>query len=313
MDTQNSLEKKYPVFYKTCIHLQKSFFYKDIFNANEHIPVNYPLAEKICADVLLLSHNNWDDYVKKVDRLIDINMEFLKLQAHLERDGKYLYSSFEEVEREVFSKKDENDESGVKYLWGLYFTQIFWVTHHRLFNFFINEFVGGCREGGACLEIPVGSGIFLAHFLIHKKNWRGVGIDLSNSAIDITKQLFATNNLNPRTTLLEEDILKYDDSTTYDRIICGELLEHVENPLLILKKLHSLLKKDGKLFLTTVAWAAGIDHIYLYRNADEIREHITLSGFTIEKEFIQNVFPKDKDRVGENNIALNYTAILTKE
>jgi len=37
----------------------------------------------------------------------------------------------------------------------------------------------------------------------------------------------------------------------FDTIICGELIEHLENPYHLLRDLHHLLKKDGRLIIST--------------------------------------------------------------
>lgn len=307
------MEKEYPIFYKTCFYLKKtSFFYKDIFAANERIPINYILAEKMCSDAFAMCHSDWNEYIKKLTNLLEMNIEFLKLQASLEKNGKYLYSSFEEVEREVLKKKKPGETGGVDYLWGLFFTEIFWVTHHRLFNFFLKEFISKSPSKGICLDAPVGSGIFLSNFLSINKEWKGVGIDLSDTAIDLAKQLFEINKQLNQVELIKEDINEYKSGVNFDRIICVEFLEHVEDPVAILKKIKNLLTGDGKVFLTTVAWAAHIDHIYLYRSAQEIRNHIARSGFKIEKEYVQNIFPKDAGKLEESNVALHYTAVLAK-
>ena len=94
--------------------------------------------------------------------------------------------------------------------------------------------------------------------------------------------------------------------------MCGEFLEHLEDPLGCLKKLNRLLKDDGKLFLTVAVYAAMIDHIYLYRSAQEVRNHIIEAGFKIEKELVQTVFDKDSSDPEKENIPISYAAILTK-
>lgn len=312
MDVANGLAEKYPLFFKTCLYLQgTSFFYRDIFIVNEQIPINYPLAEKICTDAFVLCQNNWHKYTKRLAKLIAINVEFLRLQALLEKTGKYFYSSFAEVKEQVFNSSRATETDGVYYLWGLYFSEIFWVTHHRLFNFFLKEFVARAPANGSCLDAPVGSGIFLSNFLAVNKDWRGVGVDLSDTAIDFAGQIFGVNKQLEQVRLVKDDLNKYADATRFERIICVEFLEHVEDPVKILKKIKSLLAPQGKVFLVTVAWAAGIDHIYLYKNVEEIKEHFQQSGFQLEQELIQNIFPKDKNNLNGSKVALSYGAILS--
>lgn len=167
-------EKEYPLFYKTCLYVQK-FSFRNIFAVNEIIPINYELAEEMCSHVFALCNQDWDSYTKKVDILRDLDREFIQLQIELQRTGRYRYSTFAEVEKEFLDRNKTQDGGGADYLWGLYFSQIFWETHHRLFNFFLKEFVAKTAETGSCLEVPVGSGVFLAHFLSHKKKLGGCG------------------------------------------------------------------------------------------------------------------------------------------
>jgi len=117
---------------------------------------------------------------------------------------------------------------------------------------------------------------------------------------------------NPSVSLEIKDLKKDPDTEKFDKIMCGEFLEHVEDPVGILTKLNQLLKDDGKLFLTAAVWAAHIDHIYLYNNAEEVRNHIRKAGFLIEKELVQASFEKDEADPEKSKIPVSYAAILSK-
>ena len=78
-----------------------------------------------------------------------------------------------------------------------------------------------------------------------------------------------------------------------------------------LKKLKSLLTKDGKLFVTAAVWAAHIDHIFLYKSAEEVRKHIKEAGLNIENELVQAVFEKDESNPEKEKIPVSYAAILS--
>lgn len=286
--------------------------YKDVFTQDKKTPVNHVLAEQICQEVLAMCDGKWEEYALRLNNLLDINVEFLKLQRLLNKTGSYLYTTFEEVEREVFKNKKNGALEGVDYLWGVIFSHIFWVTHHRLFNFFIEEFSGKAAQEGKCLEAPTGSGIFLTHFLYQNPKWKGVTVDLSDTAIEFAKKFAEINGLTPQVEQVKMNIFELERAEKFNRIICVEFIEHVEDPVGIYKKLASQLADGGKIFLTTVAWAAFIDHIYLYKNAEEIRAHIREAGLVIEKEYLQNIFPKDEGRLEDDKVALNYTAVLTK-
>jgi len=51
-----------------------------------------------------------------------------------------------------------------------------------------------------------------------------------------------------------------------------------------LRRLRNLLAPTGSAYITTPANAPMIDHIYLFNNAEEIRELLSMGGFEIEKE-----------------------------
>jgi 2-polyprenyl-3-methyl-5-hydroxy-6-metoxy-1,4-benzoquinol methylase len=304
----DELRDQYPVFYRTAAYLQeRSPLYRNIDALTKHIPIDLSFAEELCSDAFLVSGKDWKTYFLHLDDLFALNKTFLQEQALLEQNRHYRYSTFADVSEHVFTQG-----SGVDYLWGLYFSEAFWVTHHRLFQFFLTEFVSALPDRGSALEAPVGSAVFLTQLLAKKPKWSGVGVDLSKSAIDLSTELARAKRQSNRIKLVMSDIETYSPNERFDAIICGEFLEHVEDPVAILKKLTSVLAEGGSLFLTTVAWAAFPDHIFLYHSAQEIRDHIAASGLTIKKEFVQPVFARDAGKEEQREIALNYAAILTR-
>lgn len=306
------IKNNYPHFYKTCLYLSRAIFYQNVFKASEDINLDYELAEKICEVAFKICQSNWDDYFKKVQNLLELDMDFLKSQVLFEKTGRYKYSTFKEVEENVFNAKSDDQPEGVKYLWGLYFSQMFWKTHWKVFDFYLKEFVKNNQEKGFCLEAPSGSGIFIAHFLANNKDWQGKAVDLSESAIDISKKILGLMASEEKFQVIKQDVYQYQPDIRFDRIICGEFLEHVEDPLGVLKKMESLLVDNGKIFLTVAVWAAASDHIYLYKNVDEVKNHIHQAGLTIDKELVAKVFEKDKDVPEQDEKAILYAAILKK-
>jgi 2-polyprenyl-3-methyl-5-hydroxy-6-metoxy-1,4-benzoquinol methylase len=120
---------------------------------------------------------------------------------------------------------------------------------------------------------------------------------------------------NDKVNYILSDIFDFEpeNDEKYDFITLGEVLEHVEKPVALLKKIRSLLKPNGVLFLTTPANAPAIDHIYLFRNAEEIREVIYEGGFNIEKEitkFVEDVSPEMAEKL---KITLMYGALLNQK
>ncbi len=311
---QDNMEIKFPIFFKTADYLQnKTNFFKNSLPKLFSSDFDFELAERICKTGLEISSNNMDEYFKNVDGLIDLSMEFLMLQVKLEKTGKYLYSSVKEVEEQAYSTH-ENHPEGPNYMWGLYFSEIFWKVHHYFTNFFLRDFANTNQSSGLVLEIPSGTGFFLNEFLRKNPSWHGIGIDMSDTSIEFSKKVFKANNISEKSyEIIKKNFLDYENTEKFDRIICGEFLEHVEDPVGILKKLRSLLKENGKIFLTVAVWAANIDHIYLYNSAQEVRNHIRDAQLRAEKELVQSVFEKHADNPEKEKIPVIYAAILSKK
>ena len=307
----DNTKDQFPLFYKTANHLSdKANFFKNSFPKLFNSKYDYVFAERICQTGLKACSNNWDEYLLRVENLIKLSFDFLKLQMMLEKNGKYLYSSFEEVEK-LYSENDE--QPGPDYLWGLYFSEIFWKIHCNLTKFFVSKFIEDTNDHGKVLEIPIGTGFYLSEFLLKKPNWIGLGIDLAQNAIKFSNTICNLNKINENNfKIIQKNFLEFETIEKFDRIICGEFLEHVEDPILVLKKLKNLLTDNGKIFITAAIWSGGIDHIYLYKTTDEVRDQISQIGLKIEIELPQAVFEKDEQDIEKEKTPINYSAILSK-
>jgi 2-polyprenyl-3-methyl-5-hydroxy-6-metoxy-1,4-benzoquinol methylase len=301
----------YPLFWAAANHLESNcYFFKDVLAKLNRIGIDYPFAEELCRNCYHYSRKDKKTYLENVHSLIEFSVEFLRLQMHLHKTGGYLYKNFKEVEDNVYNNPNRK-LSGPWYTWALYFSQIFWVTHWNVMKFFRSVYCKTDKETGEALEVPTGTGIFITLFLNYNPGWRGTGVDLSDSAIAFTKDVLSWYHIEPeRMSLIKDNIYTWQTEKRFDRILCGEFLEHLEDPLGVLKKLHSLLKPDGKVFITVAVYASMIDHIYLYRSADEVRKHIREAGLVPTQELVQAVFEK-RDPEGRDT-PVNYCAILEK-
>lgn len=307
------LLKEYPILQKTTEYLQnKTFLMTKMCDRLFNDDFDFDLAERICKQGLDLNSNNWDRYYEKLDNLIDLSLEFLTLQAKLEKTGKYLYSTFDEVEKNEYNTNN-NDPDGPDYLWGMYFSEIFWEVHNNYLNFSLKNFMSNLPTSGKVLEVPCGTGFFLHEFLRKNPNWFGTGVDLADASIKFSQTLFQINNVSKNSyKILKKNFHHLEPDEKYDRILCGEFMEHLEDPFAALKRLNSLLLDNGKMFITVAVWAANIDHIYVYTKPQEVRDHIEKAGFKIENELVQTVFEKDVDKLEIGKVPIGYAAILTK-
>jgi 2-polyprenyl-3-methyl-5-hydroxy-6-metoxy-1,4-benzoquinol methylase len=77
------------------------------------------------------------------------------------------------------------------------------------------------------------------------------------------------------------------------------VLEHIEDPFILLKKITGLLGKNGICYITTPINAPMIDHIYLFNNEEEIRKLFNSAGLKILEEKIvisEKVSPKHAEK-----------------
>ena len=100
------------------------------------------------------------------------------------------------------------------------------------------------------LDVGCGGGI-LAESMA-KLGGNVTGIDQSDIAIKIAKLHAKENNLIIDYKLLNiEDFLK-KDSKKFDVITCLEMIEHVPDPTSIIKSCSKKLKKNGRLYVSTI-------------------------------------------------------------
>jgi len=114
------------------------------------------------------------------------------------------------------------------------------------------------------LEIGCAGGHFLEY--LHKRDWKVLGIDISDNMIQFAK----SKGLPAICT----DFLKFTFEEQYDLIVLWATLEHLTDPRLFLQKMESLLKDNGKIYISTINYGFwgkiyGINWRYL-----NVPEHI---------------------------------------
>ncbi len=242
-----------------------------------------------------------DCYLKMLSDFTQEYMSFL-------RTDEYSTKSFEDAKKRVYNNPDVMEY----YMHGLLLSQVLWVHHNDIFLFFQNNLPHYKNQVNHYLEIGAGHGMYISEALsIFNKNTKFDVVDISPTSIELSKRFIKNDNVN----YILSDIFDFtpQDNDKYDFITMGEVLEHVEKPVELLKKIKSLLKPNGVLFMTTPANAPAIDHIYLFRNAEDIRQVIYEGGFNIEKEitkFVEDVSPEMAEKL---KITLMYGAFLTQK
>ncbi len=160
------------------------------------------------------------------------------------------------------------------------------TINYKLLNF---------AKGDKVLDVGCGEGRHIIHACL-AHNVLGVGVDLSPRDLAIAQERFtpfANYNNQSQFSLQQTDATRLpfaDDS--FDKIICSEVLEHIENYLGVLHEIKRVLKPNGILAISVPrAWPEKIcwklsaayhqvegGHIRIF-NAQQLRSEIKDIGF----------------------------------
>lgn len=289
----NFVKKHYFIYNKTYKYILENF-------DNKYLD----FSEKIL-NILKKIRPDEKEYKDSILSFIKFSHEYLILQGQLNRDGKYLYSTFDEVNENVY----QDNKMGDYYLDGLMLSQVLWPNHYKMLQYFMEQ-NNSTNDTSIILEVPSGTGIYSFLAANNFKFSELHAVDISPFSKAYTEKLLdhLRDGRSKISTILKS-VFELDNFNTYDFIISGELLEHLEDPGEFLDRLGRLMKQGGKLFLTTAIWAANIDHIYLFRNVEEVRDMLLKYFSTIESELILPAtlkeFTPDMER-----IPINYACVL---
>ena len=137
-------------------------------------------------------------------------------------------------------------------------------------------------------------------------------IDISPISLEVSKSIIEYFYPNKNIKFINEDMLKLDLDSNCDFIVMGEVIEHVETPELLLKKISKLLSQNGKAFLSTCVNCPAIDHVYHFHTVEEIREMFGKCGLEIISEKVLPVEDLPMCEIEHKKITINYSAIVKR-
>lgn len=254
-------------------------------------------------ELLLKEQNRTVDYAIDcyLQMIADINYETVRFIT----TGEYSSKTFEEVNARVYN----NPEIMEYYVHGILMSQFLWAHHYNILLFF-NKVINENRSNiSHYLEVGGGHGLYASEAIRLIGNIASYDIvDISESSLALAKKMINNNSVN----FTLSDIFNYLPAHKFDFITMGEVIEHVEEPVKLLQKLFDLLTDDGKLFITAPTNGPTIDHIYLFKNAQDIRDVIRNSGFEIEKEFTIYAEDVTEDIAEKYKVSMMYAGLLIK-
>ncbi len=243
-----------------------------------------------------------DAYLKMVNDMFKSQIKFM-------RTGKYPVTNTTEAIDNVYNDKSEM----LSYMIGLALSQYLWSTHYEMFNHLKEELRINAKEIKNYLEIGPGHGLFLKSAIdILDEDTNMTAIDISPISLEVSKSIIEYFYPNKNIKFINEDILKLDLDSNCDFIVMGEVIEHVETPELLLKKISKLLSQNGKAFLSTCVNCPAIDHVYHFHTVDEIRDMFKRCGLKIVSEKVLPVENLPMCEIENKKITINYSAIVQK-
>ncbi len=244
-----------------------------------------------------------------VDAYVKLCRDMIGYQIEFARTGEYPSAIRGNVNEELYQSETEM----TSYMVGLGLSQFLWKTHHQMFQFFSRYTLEHKRHISSYLEIGPGHGLYLKRALnLLNKDVRVTAIDISPISLAITKKIIEYFEPGREVRYSQADIRKYVTKEKFDLIAMGEVLEHVDDPSYILKRVRELLAPEGRMYISTCANAPAIDHLFHFKLVDEIKSMIKNAGFFIETESILSVEEQSMAEIIKKKITINYCAIIGK-
>jgi SAM-dependent methyltransferase len=211
-----------------------------------------------------------DCHLKLCDSMVQHRIDFM-------RTGAYANRSFEEVRRSVYA----NPGIFEYHMFGLVLAQIFWHEQYARYCFFADHLPAYRDRIRSYMEVGGGHAWYVTTAVkLLEPGTRFDLLDISETSIELAKGL----SPNDRVSYILADIQELPPTRRYDFISIGEVIEHLEQPLAMLQKIRDMLTADGRAFISTPTNSPTVDHIYLFNNAQEIRDLFAVAGFEITAE-----------------------------
>jgi len=219
---------------------------------------------------------------------------------------KYRLTSQDEANTLVYS----NDEYMKNYMIGLGISTFLWENHLLISRYFRENLPK--EKPGNYLEIGVGHGQNFSEAIKVCRFDKYIGYDISKFSLmltDETVKSMCPGNENHYELVLD-DFTNADVNGKFDAIVCGEVLEHVENPSLLLKKLYNLADVEAFIYITTAINSPAVDHIHLFKSLDEILDLFCESGLETESKLVLPQAGTSMEEAIDQKLTLNAAFVL---
>lgn len=218
-----------------------------------------------------------DDYL--AESYLTIVGDTVDEQLYFNRHKHYRHATFAEVAESVYDDADYMN----RYMYGLAISTFLWPNHVAMVRMFRAEVPR--KSGGRYLEVGPGHGFLLLTAAEVGDYDELLAVDLSEASVRQTETIVRHFRPDSNVQVLKMDFLDAGnlEPCTFDAVVMGEVLEHVEDPARFLRRIAELAREDAFIFITTCINSPAVDHIYLWRTTDSLEEMIAAAGLDIVK------------------------------
>ena len=251
------------------------------FPAIQHTHLNHKESFEELAEISLSWAKNHlgENWCKPLaDGYLHFLMDVTRSQIEYERRGSYMNKSYDDI----FDRVYNNPKFMNLYHWGVFVSGFAWEHLIKIYDLYRKSFLPCLNpEGGRLLDLGSGSGIWsflTTHFL---PQWTSQGIDISEKSVELSTAMAENSGLGSKIKFKTCDALKFKGNEKYNAGISCFLMEHLEQPQLLLQNMSSNLEIRGYAFIIAALTAAEVDHIYEFRRESEIVSMAEEAGFRV--------------------------------
>ena len=255
------------------------------------------------------------EFHEVVDAFLNLCNQYMYYQVRFQKNRKYPFYENPEATLKKINELYKDKKEMKRYMAGLSLSLVLWKNHYLISGFFGDCLKRHNAEINNYLEVGVGHGFYFSEALSFLNSGaRKTAVDLSPVSIELTKKTVNFFHPNVLFEAIEMDFLQFSGQKgVWDFITMGEVLEHVQTPGLFFQKAHDLLSDEGKLFFSTCVNCPILDHLYHFRNVEEIRSLVNDAGFSIESEQIIPAENLPMEEIVRDQITINYAALINKK
>ena len=245
-----------------------------------------------------------EGYCGMVNEMLGSRLAFL-------REGSYPAKSQSVALEQVYS--DPKTMRG--YMIGSALSQFLLKAHYAMFRLY-REVVAGLPEGARLLEVGSGHGLFLYEALSRAPRSVIIDVvDISETSLAMSRGILkgAIPSEAGRVRFRQADFTRFQPEERYDFVTMGEVLEHVDDALSMVRAVERVLKPGGRGYISTCANCPAIDHVYEFHDICEICELIQRAGLKVLRQLELPSEERSPEVLKAMRIDISYAAIVAKE